>query len=97
MADDASKLSDSDLQAGLANLPDWQLEGGAITRTFKFPDFVSAMAFANKVADIAEDLNHHPDLTVGWGRCGVMFTTHDAGGLTSLDLDAARRVDAIDG
>ena len=53
------------------------------------------MALANAVAELAERLNHHPDLQVGWGQVGVRWTTHDAGGVTALDLQAARQTDAL--
>ena len=89
-----------DLQAFLAHQPGWQstAEGAApaIEKTWRFADFRAAMAFADQVAALAERLNHHPTVTVGWGRCTVRWSTHDAGGLTARDFDAARQTDLLD-
>ena len=88
-----------DLQAFLAHQPGWQstAEGAApgIQKTWRFVDFRAAMAFADQVAALAERLNHHPTVTVGWGRCTVRWSTHDAGGLTARDFDAARQTDLL--
>ena len=67
----------------------------ALARSWRFADFAQAMAFANAVAELAERLNHHPELQLGWGRCRVFWTSHDAGGVTARDIEAARQVDAL--
>ena len=67
----------------------------ALQRRWRLPDFAQAMALAQAVAALADDLNHHPELHVAWGRLTVAWTTHDAGGVTALDLDAARHTDAL--
>ncbi len=89
-----------DLKAFLANQPGWHTadEGGAqaIEKAWRFTDFAAAMAFATRVAALAERLSHHPTLTVGWGVCRVRWTTHDAGGLTANDFNAARQTDLLD-
>jgi pterin-4a-carbinolamine dehydratase/quercetin dioxygenase-like cupin family protein len=74
------------------SLPGWALspDGKAIVRGFKFRDFEATMDFVNRLAAIAERKDHHPDLKVGYGYCEVLFTTHDAGGLTVLDADCVR-------
>ena len=88
------------LKAFLDHQPGWRstLEGSAaaIEKTWRFTDFAAAMAFAGHVAALADRLNHHPTLTVGWGVCGVRWTTHDSGGLTARDFDAARQTDLLD-
>jgi 4a-hydroxytetrahydrobiopterin dehydratase len=58
-------------------------------------DFVAAMAWVNGVAALAEDRNHHPDIAISWNKVTLRLTTHDAGGLTALDLDLAGAVDAL--
>lgn len=79
-----------------AAVPLWRLENGPmLVRHWQFPDFAHALALANQVGAIAEAMNHHPDLTVGWGKLTVAITTHDAGGLTELDFAFAARVDAL--
>ncbi|MEY2920460.1 MAG: hypothetical protein RL261_1765 [Pseudomonadota bacterium] len=80
-----------------ASLPGWTLsaDGKSIARRFKFSDFKAAMNYANRLASIAEAADHHPDLKVGYGYCEVLFTTHDAGGLTELDAECARAAQQI--
>ncbi len=76
---------------------DWRLsdDGTALLRAWRFADFASAFAFAVRVALIAEAEGHHPDLTVGWGRCEVRLTTHAVGGLTRNDFIVAAKVDLV--
>ena len=76
---------------------DWRVDDDArrIRRTWRFPDFAEAFAFATRVAFIAEGEEHHPDLTVGWGRCEVVLTTHAVKGLTRNDFIVAAKVDRI--
>ncbi|HLR18090.1 MAG TPA: 4a-hydroxytetrahydrobiopterin dehydratase, partial [Alcanivoracaceae bacterium] len=71
--------------------PKWTLveDGKAIQRDFKFKDFYHTMAFVNAVAWVANQEDHHPDLTVGYGHCRVLFTTHEIGGLSENDLICA--------
>jgi len=90
-----SKLSDSELERGLRELPGWSLSAGKLRREFAFRDFNAAFGFMARVALVAEQLNHHPEWWNVWNRVRVELTTHDAGGLTSLDLELARRMDAI--
>ena len=76
------------------SLPGWALspDGRAISRRFKFRDFEATMDFVNRLAALAERKDHHPDLKVGYGYCEVLFTTHDAGGLTARDFELASRI-----
>lgn len=72
----------------------WSLnEAGHLERTYTFSDFVEAMAFANRVGDIAEQEGHHPDLHVAWGKCGVEIWTHKINGLTESDFFFAAKAD----
>ena len=72
----------------------WQLNAaGHLECAYAFRDFAAAMAFANRVADIAERENHHPDLTVRWGRCVVEIWTHKISGLTESDFYLAAKVE----
>lgn len=76
---------------------DWRIgdDGNDMSRAFRFRDFAEAFAFAVRVAFIAENEEHHPDLVVGWGRCEVRLTTHAVGGLTRNDFIVAAKVDQI--
>jgi 4a-hydroxytetrahydrobiopterin dehydratase len=91
----AEKLSDDDLATGLQGSL-WEREGDAIVRDWTFADFAEAMAWVNRVADLAESANHHPDILVhGWNKVRLTLSTHSVGGLTQGDLDMARRIDDL--
>ena len=91
----ADLLTDEEIERGLAS-SDWRREGGAIVRNVKLDDFKAAMAYVNKVADTAEEVNHHPDILVhGWNQVRLTLSTHSEGGLTQNDLDMAKRIDAL--
>ena len=76
-----------------ASLPDWKISGGRLTKTFSFPDFQKALDFVNRVGEAAEEMGHHPDLHLTWGRVDASTWTHDAGGITERDFSLAARID----
>ena len=82
-------------EIGAAGLGDWAVDGETLKRRFKFENFAEALAFVNKVGEIAESLDHHPDITFGWGYAEISTTTHDRGGITEFDLTLARRINAL--
>jgi 4a-hydroxytetrahydrobiopterin dehydratase len=88
-------LDDEAIEARLAELEGWEREGDAITKTFELADFVGSVEFIKRVVVPAEDMNHHPDLSVSWNQVGVSITTHAAGGLTENDFELAKRIDAL--
>jgi 4a-hydroxytetrahydrobiopterin dehydratase len=91
----AELLSDEEIASRLAG-SSWKREGEHIVRDWQLSDFKQAMAFVNRVADVAEAANHHPDIIVhGWNKVRLSVTTHDAGGLTDKDFDLAEKVDAL--
>lgn len=74
----------------------WQLNSdGHLERAYSFENFAKAMAFANKVADIAEAEGHHPDLYIAWGKCKVEIWTHKIKGLTESDFYFAAKADRV--
>jgi 4a-hydroxytetrahydrobiopterin dehydratase len=80
----------------MASGPVWRQEGESLVRDYQFKDFAEAMAFVNKVADAAEEANHHPDILVhGWNKVRLTLTTHSAGGLTDNDRRMAERIDQL--
>lgn len=89
----ASRLTEPQITERLTELPTWKREGDAIRRTLKFPDFKAAMAFVNRVADLAEQMDHHPDLLIRYTTVALTLTTHSAGGLTVMDFELARRIE----
>ncbi|KAB2967437.1 4a-hydroxytetrahydrobiopterin dehydratase [Zoogloea sp.] len=93
------KLDEAGRRAGLANLEGWQETPGreAIAKTFRFKDFNAAFAWMTRVALMAEKLDHHPEWFNVYNRVEVTLSTHDAGGLTELDLRLARFMDLAAG
>jgi 4a-hydroxytetrahydrobiopterin dehydratase len=91
------KLDTEQVVTELSKVTGWAINpnNGEITRQFKFGNFVEAMAFVNKVAEIAEELGHHPDITINYNRVTLSVITHDAGGLTTMDFTLAERVNAL--
>jgi 4a-hydroxytetrahydrobiopterin dehydratase len=91
----AVKLQRQQVAEELQRLPQWTLRGDEIERLFTFEDFVDAMIFVNQVAEIAEEEGHHPDIRIVYNRVALALTTHDAGGLTLKDFQAAHRINAL--
>ena len=88
-------LTDSEIQQALAKLPGWQRNGIAIQRTFQFPDFKAAMQFVNKVAEAAEQANHHPDIDIRYNKVTTTLVSHDSGGVTQRDVKMAEKINQI--
>ena len=88
-------LANDRAQALLRELDDgWRLNAdGHLERTYAFENFARAMAFANKVADVAEEEGHHPDLYIAWGKCKLEIWTHKISGLTESDFYFAAKAD----
>ena len=88
------KLSGDELRRRARALPDWRVrDEEVLSKTFVFPDFQTALAFVNRIGEAAEELGHHPDIHLGWGRVDVEISTHDAGGITESDFQLAGEVD----
>ena len=85
-------LNDEEVAAALAQLSGWQQEGRAIRRLYGFGGFREARMFVNRVADLAEELNHHPDILLGHHEVTLTLTSHDLGGITERDTRFARRL-----
>lgn len=95
----ARKLDAAQRKAALVELAAWKLVDGrdALTRTLKFADFSAAFGFMTRVALAAEKLDHHPEWSNVWNRVEITLSTHDAGGLTQLDIDLAKIIDKLAG
>ena len=85
-----SKLESTAIDAWLRAHSAWKREGQALVREFRFADFSAALGFVVRVGLAAEKRDHHPDISFGWGKARILWTTHDAGGITQLDLDLAQ-------
>lgn len=89
------KLTTTQIQEKLVNCPGWTIDGLNLTRQNSFKDFAEGLTFVNKVGEIAEKLNHHPDIHLSWGTVMVAIHTHSIGGLTELDFKFAGLVSEI--
>ncbi len=90
-------MDDNAVTAALGRLPGWTRAGRAITRTYRFDDFRGALAFVNRVGDLAEREQHHPDIDIRYNEVTLSMWTHDAGGLTERDFRLASAIDAEGG
>ena len=88
------KLSELQLHDLLIELPEWALEDGKLVRDLTLPSFVEAIAFVNRVAQIAEEAQHHPDIDIRYNLVQLALVSHDAGGITERDARMARRLSA---
>jgi len=89
-------LSDKEIEGRLEQLTDWQRKGDAIERDFKRDGgFVGAVDFVNALTPVAEEMNHHPDLSVSWDTVTVSISTHSEGGITGNDFELAKRIEAL--
>jgi 4a-hydroxytetrahydrobiopterin dehydratase len=93
----ATRLNDADRATALQTLDGWQIVAGrdAISKTFKFKDFNEAFGFMTRVALIAERMDHHPEWFNVWNRVDVTLSTHDAGGVTDLDVKLAAAMNRL--
>lgn len=89
------KLPEAVLTSEVAKLSGWTVENGKLHKSYKFGDFVEAFGFMTKVAIVSEKMDHHPELFNVYNRVVIDLTTHDAGGISHLDLELAKKIDAL--
>jgi 4a-hydroxytetrahydrobiopterin dehydratase len=88
-------LSDDEVEQRLGQLEGWSREGDALKREFKLKDFVGSIDFVNRMVEPAEEMNHHPDLSISWNTVTVSLSTHSEGGITENDFELARKIDSL--
>lgn len=88
-------LTPAEISALLADLPDWSGDNSALRREVTFPDFPAAIAAVVRVADVAEERNHHPDIDIRWRTVTFTVSTHSAGGVTALDVSLAAAINDL--
>lgn len=88
-------LSPQNLEKALGELSNWSIQTKKLHRQFQFPSFVEAFGFMSSVALVAESMGHHPEWFNVYNKVTVDLTTHDAGGITNLDIDLAKRMDQL--
>jgi len=89
------KLNNDQIKQKLSDTERWELKDGKISRSLEFNDFKEAMAFVNKVADEAEAMEHHPDITISYNKVDLQLVTHSEGGLTDKDFALAKKIDQL--
>jgi 4a-hydroxytetrahydrobiopterin dehydratase len=87
------RLGDDEVRDGLARLPGWTRDGDKIVKVYELGSFMDAIELVRRIAALAEAANHHPDLDIRYRKVRVALSTHDAGGLTALDLSLASQID----
>ena len=88
-------LTEDELAAALFELQDWGGDSLALRRSYECPSFHSAITAVDRIAVIAENLDHHPDIDIRWRTLSFTVSTHSAGGVTEQDLDLARQIDGV--
>ena len=88
-------LSVEALDAALKELYGWRREVDHLKKRWTFLDFASSLAFVNRIGELAEAADHHPDITFGWGYAEIVLTTHDRCGITDVDMELARQIDRL--
>lgn len=89
------KMTDKEITAAIAKLPEWKVVDAKLNQSFQFDDFVQAFAFMTKVAIIAEKMDHHPEIFNVYNRVVIDLATHDVGGISPLDIELAKKIDAL--
>ena len=90
-----AKLTDNEITTAIAKLPEWKVVDGKLNRAFKFDSFVDAFTFMAKVAFAADKMDHHPELFNVYNRVVIDLATHDVDGISNLDIELAKKIDAL--
>lgn len=88
-------LSESEINSKITSMPEWSHDGSAICREFDRGDFVGAVAFVDSLVVPAEEMGHHPDVSISWSKVTVRISTHSQGGITDADFELAGRIDKL--
>ena len=88
-----TKLSDLEIQRALGSLPGWSRRGDTLVKTFSFDRFSKGIGFVDRVAKVADDMDHHPDIDIRYTRVTCILSTHSAGGITLKDFKLAEAID----
>ena len=90
-----SVLAEKEIQQCLSELPGWKYGNNSIEKLFEFKDFAAAIKFVNRVAEAAEQANHHPDIDIRYNMVRMSLTSHDSGGVTARDFRMAKQITEI--
>jgi 4a-hydroxytetrahydrobiopterin dehydratase len=92
-----TKLSDLEIRRALGTLPGWTRKGDVVQKTYNFARFADGIRFVDQVAELADSMNHHPDIDIRYTKITFSLSTHDAGGITQRDLDLAKAIEQAAG
>ena len=90
-----AKLSEEEIGEKMGEIEGWDREGDAITKSYDRGDFVGSVKFVDSIVEPAEEMNHHPDLSISWSEVKVSLSTHSEGGLTENDFELAEKIDGL--
>lgn len=97
MTKNPKKISKEEMQERLERLDDWEIDGDKqISKSYSFDNFRQALDFTQKVGMVAEDIQHHPEIFLTWGKVEITIKTHQTGNLTESDFDLAEEIDKLD-
>lgn len=91
----AARLGRPEIEELARQVPEWRLAGEQLRREWRFRDFGEAMAFVNRVADVAQEMDHHPDIEISYDVVRLHLATHKVGGLTQHDFELAKRISRL--
>ena len=89
------KVTDEETQSELKTVPGWEIKDGLLQRSYEFKTYKDGVVFAAAVGFIADKLDHHPDITLGYAKVKVAVNTHSVGGISPYDFELARRINAV--
>lgn len=89
------KLSAEEIENHLTELANWTVATEKLAKRYEFANFAEALRFVNRVGEIAEQMDHHPDILFGWGYAEFFITTHDRGGITDVDFALAKEIENL--
>lgn len=92
-----AELTPEQIKGALPTVEGWEKQSAEIQRTYQFKDFAGSMDFVNKVARVAEEADHHPDIDIRWNKVKLALATHSEGGLTQKDFELAKKIDSLAG
>ena len=88
-------MPDDLISIEISKLGGWEREGDALVREFEFSNFVGSVDFVNRITPVAEEMKHHPDLSISWNKVNVSLSTHSEGGITERDFELATKIDSL--
>ena len=89
------KMTSEEIESAVVSTDNWSCDAGTLFKRFEFANFAESLGFVNRIGEIAERADHHPDITFGWGYAEVRTTTHDRGGVTDVDFALVEQIDSM--